>query len=199
MHEREHSLKLYVPSRTCIVLCRDELLEGNITIELAKDFLSKQKIKEAELSVSVEGGDENVSFTNGKCKIPLDKAEFSISAGNRVIKPITNDELFSVDYPGNYILSSNGLKSVQYIYFFEKMKIEKFASMKIFIYTSMSHRLGNTYRPAKPVAPSALHVLHATNVCMRSRFRILVVAFEGLPSTVNGIRTFFYKINSIFF
>jgi 1,4-alpha-glucan branching enzyme len=108
LHNRNHSLKLYVPCRTCIVLVRDEILKGNIVIHFSEDFLSKKGLKEGDVTLKMRDG-KSCAFAAGKAHIPMDQAEFSVcAAGKACVMPCTRDEFFTVEHPGDYTLTSLG-------------------------------------------------------------------------------------------
>jgi len=112
-HNRPHSVKMYLPSRTAQVLCRDSLLKGGVTLAMDKSFMEQNNIRSpGDVSVQVDGQDKRLRFgADGKVNLGDGfAADFSIFAadGTEIKSKASVDGKYHAYFPGTYALKGVG-------------------------------------------------------------------------------------------
>eukprot|EP00931_Biecheleriopsis_adriatica_P037100 TRINITY_DN2129_c0_g1_i1.p1 TRINITY_DN2129_c0_g1~~TRINITY_DN2129_c0_g1_i1.p1 ORF type:complete len:813 (-),score=199.50 TRINITY_DN2129_c0_g1_i1:286-2724(-) len=119
---RNHSVKLYLPSRTAQVLIRESALQGGVHVWLEKSFLQSYGISaftgmKLSLETFKDGKQEMLDFdfdSSGCVELGLNfDASFKILAdGKEIPCKASKDGMYRVYFPGNYTIAGSGfLKS----------------------------------------------------------------------------------------
>lgn len=119
MHSRNHTVKLYVPSRTAQVLVRDSLVQGGVKIYVDASFLEANCLDspagmQIALQVSKDGKEETMDFafnSEGCVELALDfAATFQVlrADGEELPCKASKDGFYRVYFPGDYAVAGLG-------------------------------------------------------------------------------------------
>jgi 1,4-alpha-glucan branching enzyme/glycosyltransferase involved in cell wall biosynthesis len=116
LHSRNHSVKLYLPARTCQVLVRESLLKGGVKIKLSSAFLAEYEVKASDLTLIMEDGNSAVPTKDGIVHFAENwNATFMIKNkvdSSKIPCMGSVDEMYRVYFPGNYMVDGLGVVEV---------------------------------------------------------------------------------------
>eukprot|EP00971_Amphidinium_carterae_P269011 5336876-Amphidinium_carterae.1 len=113
---RNHSVKMYLPSRTAQVLVRESLLQGGITLNVDQTLLTQYMlVSPADLSIQVVGETTPRKFgKEGRIQLLAKMSvEFTLLlAGKEIKNNACLDGMYNCYYPGHYALKGVGYLEV---------------------------------------------------------------------------------------